>query len=291
MHLLRLAALALFLLSLGGAAQAQQRPQPPRPQPPTFQQAPAPAQPVTPDQRGTDEAPFSVKVLPSPKTREEIAKEEQRLEAEKKLAFETQRIADYMRYLTAFGLILLIVALGQAGLFGWLLFAMRRGLTDSRTAAEAARDGAIAAHLSAKVSDKSIRLSTRAWVFASLRDSSVERQGDKIAFKVNVANYGLSPARLKEIHVEFAAEEPAVDAATYVGADPVQTNVPLGVGRENVTVPVTFSTTEAAPFIVGYVIYVDAFGDVHESRFCRRIIPGATLHTETAGSAAWNDFN
>ena len=77
---------------------------------------------------------------------------------------------------------------------------------------------------------------------------------------------------------------------SYVGADPIETNVPLGVGRENVTVPVTFSTSEQAPFICGYVIYVDAFGDVHESRFCRRIVPGS-LQSETAGSAAWNDFN
>ena len=167
---------------------------------------------------------------------------------------------------------------------------MRRGMTDARTAADAAREGAIAAHVAAKIADKSMKVSTRAWVFAAPRDGSFERQGEKITFKVNVVNYGLSPARVKEIHVEFAAAEPLVDVVSYQRPESIESNFPLGLGREHVTLPVTFSTDESAPFICGYVIYTDLFGDVHESRFCRRII-ATSLQTEPAGSAAWNDFN
>ena len=159
-----------------------------------------------------------------------------------------------------------------------------------KTAADAARDGAIAAHVAAKVADKSMKVSTRAWVFAAPREGSFERQDEKIAFKVGVVNYGLSPARVKEIHVEFMAEEPAGDAVSYTRTAPLETNFPLGLGRENMTVPITFSTSEDTPFICGYVMYSDAFGDIHESRFCRRIIPGS-LQTQPAGSQAWNDFN
>ena len=238
--------------------------------------------------------PFSVRVLPSPKTPEETEKEErerrEKAETDTKLVFETQRVADHARELSRYALLLLLVAVGQAALFAWLLLTMRQGLADVRTAADAARDGAIAAHVSAKVADKSMKVSTRAWVFAAPRDGSFERQEDKIAFKVGVVNYGLSPARLKEIHVEFAAEEPAGDKASYDRTAPLETNLPLGLGRENVTVPITFSTSEDAPFICGYVIYTDAFGDLHESRFCRRIMPGS-LQTQPAGGADWNDFD
>ena len=54
-------------------------------------------------------------------------------------------------------------ALAQAGLFGWLLWNLRQGTADLKTAADAApRDGAIAAHVAAKVADKSMKVSTRA---------------------------------------------------------------------------------------------------------------------------------
>jgi hypothetical protein len=294
MFVLRLVLLALCLLSLGESAQSQQRPLP-RAQPLAQPAQPSqPGQAAGPDQRGTDQMPLSVRVLPSPKTPEEIAKEErerqERSEIEKKLVFETQRIADYTWYLALLMLFLVLAAAGQAALFVWQLSYMRRGMTDARTAADAARDGAIAAHVNAKIADKSMKLSTRAWVFAGPRDGSFERQGEKITFKVNVVNYGLSPARIKEIHVEFAGEEPLVDVASYQRADSIETNFPLGLGRENVTLPFIFSTDEHAPFIRGYVIYADSFGDIHESRFCRRII-ASSLQTEPAGSPAWSDFN
>ncbi len=79
------------------------------------------AQPTAPDQRGTEQLPLTVKVLPSQPSEEQTKKEEaekhEKAEIDKKLAFETQRIADYTDRLALFTVFLFFVAVSQAGLF------------------------------------------------------------------------------------------------------------------------------------------------------------------------------
>jgi hypothetical protein len=88
------------------------------------------AQPTAPDERGTDKVPLTVKVIPSQPSEEQTKKEDaekhEKAEIEKKLAFETQRIADYTWGLFFFTGLLFLIAVLQALMFGWQLARMRR---------------------------------------------------------------------------------------------------------------------------------------------------------------------
>ncbi len=110
-------------------------------------------QPPEPDQRGTDQVPLMVKVLPAPDTKEKAEQEERdrteraKLDAEKtiidtKLAFETQRIADYTDRLTWFTIGLFCTAVLQAALFIWQLWLIRDSLVEAKKASKLAETGA-----------------------------------------------------------------------------------------------------------------------------------------------------
>jgi hypothetical protein len=105
-----------------------------------------PTQPPARNERGTDQEPFTVKILPAPGAQEKADKEEheraEKAQIDRKLAFETQRIADYTDRLALFTLFLVFVAMGQASLFVWQLLYMRQGLRDTQIAAIAAKDAA-----------------------------------------------------------------------------------------------------------------------------------------------------
>jgi hypothetical protein len=77
-----------------------------------------PTQPPARNERGTDQEPFTVKILPAPGAQEKADKEEheraEKAQIDRKLAFETQRIADYTDRLALFTLFLVFVAMGQA---------------------------------------------------------------------------------------------------------------------------------------------------------------------------------
>ncbi len=93
--------------------------------------------------------PLSVKIVPGNSSKEETEKQEaersEKANIDKKVAFETQRIADYTWWLAGFSLAVALVAIGQAGLFIWQLRYMRQGMNDATIAANAAALGARAA--------------------------------------------------------------------------------------------------------------------------------------------------
>jgi hypothetical protein len=64
------------------------------------------AQPTTPDQRGTDQIPLTVKILPAPDSQEKTAKEErdrrEKAEIDKRIADETARLATYTDQLATY---------------------------------------------------------------------------------------------------------------------------------------------------------------------------------------------
>jgi hypothetical protein len=105
-------------------------------------------EPPTSNQRGTDQAPFMIKILPSTDSEHKAAQEEhdrtEKAEVDRKLAFETQRIADYTFWLSAFTLTLFCAAVGQIVLFWVQLRYMQQGLKDAQITAIAARDAAAA---------------------------------------------------------------------------------------------------------------------------------------------------
>jgi hypothetical protein len=128
---------ALFLLTNIAFAQSQQQVQ--------KQNTPAAnsSQQTETDKRGTAQEPIIVKILPTQKSQAEADKEEHekaeraQAEAEKskfdaKIAFETQRIADYTDRLAWFTLGLIVVAVGQAALFGVQLFMMSNEVKRSK---------------------------------------------------------------------------------------------------------------------------------------------------------------
>jgi hypothetical protein len=63
---------------------------------------------------------------------------------DEKVAFETQRIADYTDRLSLFTIFLFGVAALQAGLFTWQLLLIKSSALDTRKAAEAAKLNALA---------------------------------------------------------------------------------------------------------------------------------------------------
>jgi hypothetical protein len=136
-------------------------------QPPT-QSKPA-TQPPAPDQRGTDQVPLAVKILPATDAQEQAEKaEHERKEKaiiDEKLAFETQRIADYTDRLALFTVLLFCVAVAQAGLFLWQLRYMRQGMRDAEMAAKAAQDSAEATWDSVTLAKDTAERQLRAYVF------------------------------------------------------------------------------------------------------------------------------
>jgi hypothetical protein len=130
-------ALCLALISDSAQSQRHSRTNPPRAES---------TQPTAPDQRGTDQLPLSVKIVPSPDSKEkgeqELREREDKAETDKKLAFETQRIADYTFYLGIFTLAVFCAATGQIVLFWIQLRYIRQSLKDAKIAADAAKESA-----------------------------------------------------------------------------------------------------------------------------------------------------
>lgn len=171
------------------------------------------AQPPVPDQRGTDSVPLAVKILPAPDAEKQADKQErERQEKElidKKLAFETQRIADYTWWLATFTVALFCVAILQAGLFVWQLGYMKKGMKDATIAARAASRSAIATVSQAKVARDTLTKVQRPYVFAFgiqfLRQGTHEGE----AFVTyTVANYGETPATIDDVKIGFWFQDP-----------------------------------------------------------------------------------
>lgn len=119
-------------------------------------------QPAAENERGTNEIPFAVKILPSP-DHEAQAKEDQR-RADEHAAAE-RGLVNATWYLAWFTLTLAIVASGQIALFFVQLRLIRESLDDAKLAATAAKDGAAAAEKSANIAETAMTSSERAFVY------------------------------------------------------------------------------------------------------------------------------
>jgi len=144
-----------------------------------------------------------------------------------------------------------------------------------------------------KAGERQLIASNRAWVFTQPWPHAIEfLSGGEIAVKkMELRVYGNSPATVYELYVDFSDKEPSGDDATYP-RDPIRQVYNLAPSnqwwhRE------TFKTTDARPYIFGYVRYIDAFGEQRESRYCYRLIrltDDIRFPFRTAGSAAWSRF-
>lgn len=157
--------------------------------------APAP----TEDKRGTDEIPLTIKILPGQKTESEAAKEE--YESHEKPQLE-RGLTTYTGWLAIFTAILFIAAFIQVGLFYWQLRYMRAGIVDAKIAADAAREAADAAKMSANAFCNI----ERAYVF--LDHEEMPKRNPRLGvvpfstFKVVFRNFGKTPAIINGLNVK-----------------------------------------------------------------------------------------
>lgn len=201
---LRHIAIALALLAAFASDSWGQSQEPPA------QSQPA-AQPATPDKRGTDDVPLAIKIIPAPDAKEQADKAEherkEKAVIDEKLAFETQRIADYTDRLALFTVLLFSVAVLQAGLFLWQLRYMRQGMRDAEMAAKAAQDSAEATKESVALARETNEINRqnfiadrRPWVDvgqSALLGSTIDLIGGDVVglnFAFHMTNIGRAPA-------------------------------------------------------------------------------------------------
>jgi hypothetical protein len=261
-------------------------------------------QPTAPEQRGTDQVPFTVKILPTPDAKENADKEErerrEKAEIDRKLAFETQRIADYTFYLGLFTVALFCAALGQIVLFWIQLKLIRSETKKARISLNIARRSANAsgqAAEAARVAVEHIPKVERAYLHIVIVDETISRAAgilaanqDKLSgdghlesMKPNVRyvfkNYGKTPALVKEISHTITHAPSLPDDIDYIPVDIVLNETFVATGDSTQELRCTFtdtlSTQHAAEIVRGQrtywfhgqIVYDDIFGDEQVHRF------------------------
>jgi hypothetical protein len=187
--------------------------------------------------------------------------------------------------ITIVTVLLVIVGLGQLGLFWRQLTFIRDSLGDAKKAAEAAKEAADAA----KISADHIPRVERAYLFLALtikqdlREYSVSTNETHSTIKFNFHNHGRTPAIMKELH-GMAKYLPGQQwpAMAIAGKQTVQTGVVVS-GNSTISeddYSIKFSLTkqerEAAAagkgriLFWGKIIYSDVFGNSRETGWCRQ---------------------
>jgi hypothetical protein len=165
---------------------------------PSSQSKPS-AQPSATDQRGTDQVPLAVKILPAADAKQQADKADQERKEkaiiDEKIAFETQRIADYTDRLARFTVLLFCIAVLQAGMFFWQLRYMNSGVKDARIAADASKETALATRDSVNLARDNAERQLRAYVFVdSAQVVNVIEGGGSPESHVVIKNFGQTPA-------------------------------------------------------------------------------------------------
>jgi hypothetical protein len=217
------------------------------------------AQPAAPDQRGTDSVPFTVKILPATDAKEQSDKTEhernEKAVIDEKIAFETQRIADYTDRLALFTFLLFCVAILQAAFFMIQLFYMRREINRA---------------------EKTFLLANR----PKLEIKFVELTGVEqfLAIDFSIVNSGTSTAKVtgSAAYIGAFAANDWLNPNDYGRNDVIQKQkfLPGATNRYKVVSDDTELVFEYATGVLeirlfGYVIYEDDAGNPRTSYFCR----------------------
>lgn len=253
-----------------------------------------PAQPSAPQQRGTDDAPFTIKILPSQDTEAKPKNEEQdwreKAEVDRKLAFETERIADYTFWLSAFTLTLFCAAVGQIVLFWIQLHYMRQGLRDAQITALAARDAAAAqTHEFLATHRPRIRIK-HVWFADKIRPEC------PLVAAAECVNNGTTEATLTEFGIRFLLIEadeflpfpappiPKIDIRFYVACG-------ITYRLPDVSNAITLTKTEyenirsgtTKLYCIGYLRYLDGAERVRSTGLCRVLTFPERASSEDSG--------
>jgi hypothetical protein len=244
------------------------------------------------DQRGTEQSPMIVRVLPSQRTTDEI--EAERKERDERAAAE-RGLTAFTRNLWIATCALVFVAVVQAGLFVWQLVLLNRSVTDAKTAANAANASAEAAKLEAYAAQRMLVLAQR----PKLRVRNVvvkypvphHRQpfrlfepGQPVSGQFYVVNIGGTVARVTEGDCRVYWTEQSLPMERPYEGQEIKTVIPpykLEAGQSN---PVSFQSRNIMGpegddirrfasnwrlYVMGWIAYTDDLNNPRRTAFCR----------------------
>jgi hypothetical protein len=247
---------ALFLLCAATVAFSQQLP-------PTKGKSGQAQQPSATDQRGTQQAPFVVKVLPTPKTNEEAtqeAKERNEKEAlNRRITDATDTIAYFNKILAAVAVLQFLALIFQA----WML---RRTINTSRS-------------------------SERAYVTMSHEAPGVVFDTEGLSsLTIKIKNYGRTPAKVTDTLLKpviLPPSEKLPPKPNYIREkENLESPKAFLVRDDYFIVTEYFDTKEqlaiqegpAILYLIGYVDYVDAFDRRHRGGYARKYVPSDKIN-------------
>ena len=144
------------------------------------------------------QSPLSVRVVPTPASKEEIDKAErdrlEKSEIDQKLADQTEKIALHTFWLGVFAFALFCAAMAQIGLFWIQLRSMRKGFNEATLVANAAQASNDATKRAIVLAEDTAQRQSRAYVM--VHAAALERltSGTKPVAKITIKNTGQTPA-------------------------------------------------------------------------------------------------
>jgi hypothetical protein len=282
--MLRALLLGLLVVASASDALAQSQRQPQQ-RPPSSQST----QPTASDQRGTDQVPFAVKILPAETAKKEAEKAEaekaEKAAIDKRLAFDTQRLADYTWWLAnytwwlaAFTALVFTVAILQVGMFAWQLILIKRGTRDATKAANAAL-------LSAQVARNEFiathRPRLRVYAFDTedrdlVHDKPIvvllqtQNIGDTPAHITRVEGcIHIAPNKNRRIESNIPLRYRQDFAITLVSGEREAFSIEDGTSVTEFTATAVYAGDRPL-FCIGRIFYTDDAGIGRETGFCRR---------------------
>ncbi len=199
------------------------------------------SRPAVTDDRGTDEKPLAVKIIPTQPSRDETEKAEAEKAAkatvDRRLALETQRIADYTKWLAGITAVVCFVAVAQALLFWWQLRLIKDGARDAAAAANAAVT-------QANIAQRTFAVLERPYLYISgVRHFDLDEDPNGLwpVIRYRVANYGKVAAVIDAVYIQNCREEGAFPTQPMLTdlSDNLLADRILGPGaeRENTSSP------------------------------------------------------
>jgi hypothetical protein len=258
-------ALGLALLVDSDAFSQRRAPQvnPPQPNPSQTTQNPQP------DQRGTENAPFIVKVLPPPngeqKASGDAKREQDKADSDVQIALFTERLF----WATV---ALAIIAFLQLCVFGWQGVQLKRTVRATNESA-----GGL-------INAERARVGGGPWP-----QSIVTLPNGITRFQMAMMNNGRTAAIVKELAVKTSDIEPTSRTRDYAGAVIKRYDHYLKPDQPWIDLHFLIDHAGTASFhCFGYIKYIDVFGQSLTGRFCTSVDP-QTQRLETSGHPIWNE--
>jgi hypothetical protein len=227
---------------------------------PPREEAKSAQQPTQNNQRGTEQAPFIIKITPTPKTSEETEGN----------GAKTDNKSPSDLWLVVFTGLLVLVGAMQLAVFGWQGWQLKRTVSATKKAVDLGNKEFIATHRP-KIRIKHV------WLLNEFGSS------EPIRIEVDCVNVGTSDARFIDYGCDFLlVRKGASFPAKHDYAHRRQINTVLKSGITgpfpDLVLPVTQEAELAVRnaladfYCVGYLHYMDGANNVRTTAFCRKLI-------------------